>query len=163
MFSLIKQVFIVLLSFSESLAHDLTKYLFLNDGPCMVRSTLIDLFPVELEYFSFMISLVFSEAKTVTKYDCKCKFNSETSNSNKKYGTIKTCQCECKNYRTCKKEYSWNPSTCICENSKYLKSIDDTSVILRMWWSYSCSGYCINKKDKYSSNKCYEYCFNKMS
>ena len=132
MFSLIKQVFIVLLSFSESLAHDLTKYLFLNDGPCMVRSTLIDLFPVELEYFSFMISLVFSEAKTVTKYDCKCKFNSETSNSNKKYGTIKTCQCECKNYRTCKKEYSWNPSTCICENSKYLKSIDDTSVILRM-------------------------------
>ena len=27
------------------------------------------------------------------------------------------------------KDYSWNPSTCICENSKYLKSIADTSVI----------------------------------
>ena len=30
---------------------------------------------------------------------------------------------KCKKYRTCKKEYSWNPSTCICENGKYLKSI----------------------------------------
>ena len=40
-----------------------------------------------------------------------------------------TCQCECKNYHKCKKDYSWNPSTCICENSKYLKSIADTSVI----------------------------------
>ena len=26
------------------------------------------------------------------------------------------------------KDYSWNPSTCICENSKYLKSIAYTSV-----------------------------------
>ena len=25
-----------------------------------------------------------------------------------------------------KKNYSWNPSTCICENNKYLKSIADT-------------------------------------
>ena len=33
------------------------------------------------------------------------------------------------NYCTCKKDYSWNPCTCICENSKYLKSITDTSVI----------------------------------
>ena len=27
------------------------------------------------------------------------------------------------------KDYCWNPSICICENSKYLKSIADTSVI----------------------------------
>ena len=27
------------------------------------------------------------------------------------------------------KDYSCNPSTCICENSKHLKSITDTSVI----------------------------------
>ena len=54
MFSLIKQVFIVLLSFSESLA---TKCLFLNDESCMVRPTLIDLNPVELKYYAFMISL----------------------------------------------------------------------------------------------------------
>ena len=31
----------------------------------------------------------------------------------------KTCKCECKNYDKCEKDYSCNPSTCICENSKY--------------------------------------------
>ena len=49
MFSLI-----VILSFSESLA---TKCLFLNDEPCMVRPTLIDMNPFELKYSQFMISL----------------------------------------------------------------------------------------------------------
>ena len=58
--------------------------------------------------------------------DCKCKFNSTICNSNKKRNN-ETCQCECKNYRTCKKEYSWDPSTCICQNEEYL------------------NGYCINK------------------
>ena len=29
-----------------------------------------------------------------------------------------------------KEDYSWNPSPCICENSRYLKSITDTSVIV---------------------------------
>ena len=28
-----------------------------------------------------------------------------------------------------KRDYGWNPGTCICENSKYLKSITDTSLI----------------------------------
>ena len=42
---------------------------------------------------------------------------------------IKKCQCECKNYRTCKKDYSWNPSTCICEIGKYLESnVDDSKI-----------------------------------
>ena len=45
MFSFIKQVFLVLLIFNESLA---SKCLHLNDKPCMVRPTLIDLNPVEL-------------------------------------------------------------------------------------------------------------------
>ena len=49
-------------------------------------------------------------------------------NSNQKWNN-ETCQCECKNCRTYKKYYSWNPSTCIYENSKYIKSIADTSVI----------------------------------
>ena len=31
----------------------------------------------------------------------------------------KICQCECKSYHNCKRDYSWNPSTYICENSKY--------------------------------------------
>ena len=52
-FSLIKQMFIILFSFSESLA---TKYLSLNDEPCMIRRTLIDLNPVELKYYPLMIS-----------------------------------------------------------------------------------------------------------
>ena len=58
MLSLIKQVFIVLLlSFSISLARDRKKCLFLNDEPCMVRPTLIDLSPDELKYYTFIISL----------------------------------------------------------------------------------------------------------
>ena len=58
----------------------------------------------------------------------KCKLNSTTCNLNQKFNN-KICQCECKNYRTWKRDYSWNPSARICENSKYLKSIADTSVI----------------------------------
>ena len=72
-----------------------------------------------------------SEAKTMRKHiscDCKCKCNSRTCNYNQKLNN-KTCQWECKNYQKCKKDYTWNPSTCVCENSKYLKSIADTSVI----------------------------------
>ena len=110
----------------------------------MVRPTLIDLDPVELIYYRFIISLdkctgscnvlspkIFvpketkdinvkainmitnkNEAKTMIKHiscDCKCKFNSTTCNSNKQWNN-KTCQCECKSYRTCKKDYSWNSS-----------------------------------------------------
>ena len=54
MFSLIKQVFTVLLSFSSSLA---IKCVSLNDEPCVIRSTLNDLNPVEVKYYPFMISL----------------------------------------------------------------------------------------------------------
>ena len=65
-----------------------------------------------------------NEAKTVKQIscDCKCKFNRTTCNSNQ-IPNNETSKCECKNYRTCKKDYSWNPSTCIRENGKYLKSI----------------------------------------
>ena len=54
MFSVIKQVFIILLSFSNSLA---TKCVSLNDEPCIVRSTIIDLNPVELKCYPLIISL----------------------------------------------------------------------------------------------------------
>ena len=50
-------MFILLLSFSESLARDRTKCLSLNDEPCIIRSTLIDLNPVEFKYYPFTISL----------------------------------------------------------------------------------------------------------
>ena len=53
MFSL----FIVLLSFSECLARNRTKCLVLNDEPCMVRPIIIDVHPVELKYYPFVISL----------------------------------------------------------------------------------------------------------
>ena len=61
--------------------------------------------------------------------DCKCKFNSTTCNSNQKL-TNQTFQWECKNYN-CEKDYCWNPSSFICENSKYLKRVTDTSG----WWN----------------------------
>ena len=152
----------------------------------MVRPTLIDLNPVELKYYSFMISLdkcnescsvlspkicppkktknvnvkVFNmityknEVKTVTKhtsFDYKCKFNSTKSNSNKKWNN-KTCQYECNIHRKNKKDYILNPSTCTCENDKYLRRIADTLVI-------TCDetityGDCINKIDKRYGNKC---------
>ena len=47
-------MFIVLLYFSSSLA---TKCISLNDKPCMVKTTLIDLNPAELKYHPFIISL----------------------------------------------------------------------------------------------------------
>ena len=61
-------------------------------------------------------------------WDCKSKFNSTVCNSSQKWNN-KTCQCECKIYHKCEKDYSWNPSSWICENSKYLKSIAGTLVI----------------------------------
>ena len=160
MFSFIKQVFIVLLSVSSSLARvakvsDQTKCVSLNDETCMVTTTLIDLNSIELKYYPFLSSLdkcngscnvlsskicvpketkdinvkVFNvitnknDAKTIAKHiscDCKCKLNSTTwnSNSTQKWNN-ETCQCECKNCCTCKKYYSWKPSTCISKNSKY--------------------------------------------
>ena len=50
----------VLLSFFESLARKAKVFdriicLFLNDEPCMVRPTLIDMNPVELKYSPFII------------------------------------------------------------------------------------------------------------
>ena len=40
------------------------------------------------------------------------------------------CWCECKKCHVYKKGYVWNPSTCNCENGKYLASIMDNLVII---------------------------------
>ena len=61
---------------------------------------------------------------------CDFKFNGTTCNSKQKWNS-KTYQCGCKNHCKCKKGYSCNPRTCICENSKYFKSVADTSVTER--------------------------------
>ena len=85
---------------------------------------------------------------------CKCKFNSTTFNSKQKWNN-KTWQCECKNYR--KSKNMWNPCPCICENSKYLKSIADTSVT-------ECDKI-ITIIDDVSTKRqiLYIYCFNELS
>ena len=54
MFWYIKQVFTTLLKFSESLV---TQCVSLNNEPCVNRSALMDLNPIELNYYSLMISL----------------------------------------------------------------------------------------------------------
>ena len=54
MFWLIKQAFMALLSFSESLA---TKCVSLDNEPCMTKPTLVDLNHIELDYYSFIMNL----------------------------------------------------------------------------------------------------------
>ena len=57
----------------------------------------------------------------------KRKFNSPECHSDQNSNSD-TWQCECKKFRTCKEDYSWNSSTCICENVNNLKSIPDISI-----------------------------------
>ena len=114
MFSLIKKVFIVLLSFSEFLSRDRTKCLFLNDEPCMVRPTLLDLNPVQLKYYPFMISLdkcsgsynVLSPKTCVPKETKEIDVNAFNMITNKNEAKTMTkqisCDCKCKfNSTTC--------------------------------------------------------------
>ena len=66
MLRIIKQLFIALLSFRSPLA---TKCLPFNDEPCMVTYTLIDLNPVEFEYYPFMVSLAKRSGGCNSGYD----------------------------------------------------------------------------------------------
>ena len=98
---------------------------------------------------------------------CDFKFNGTTYNSKQKWNR-KTYQCECKNHHKCKKGYSCNPRTWICKNSKYFKSVADTSVT--EYDEIVIFMYIISTKDKYYSKKhgkyysiIYEYCFYKLS
>ena len=71
-----------------------------------------------------------NESKTLTKHilcECKCRFDGRNYNSHQWWNNNK-CRCQCKKH-ICEKDYIWNPSTCICENGKYLASIMDDSVI----------------------------------
>ena len=60
--------------------------------------------------------------------DCKFKLVYITCNLNWKWNNNKY-HCQCKKCSTCKKDYSWNPHACFCENSRHLKIILDDSVI----------------------------------
>ena len=59
MFILTKEVFIVLLSFRSSLARtkfsNRTKFMYLNNKSCVIRSTVINFNPVDVKYYPFMI------------------------------------------------------------------------------------------------------------
>ena len=71
----------------------------------MIRPTLIDLNPVEL-------------TNSIVKYVIQIKIV-----------IIVNVNVSMKSIKKCKNDYSWNPSICICEKNRYLKSINDTSVI----------------------------------
>ena len=83
--------------------------------------------------------------------DCKCKFNTTTCSSNKNWNN-ETCQCECKNYGTFKNDHGCNPSTCICENGKYLKSIVDDLKIVSDEFMYVVDVVSLNVTDTMAIN-----------
>ena len=82
----------------------------------------------------------------------------------KKNGIIKDVYVNVKIIVSAKKIIVGMIATCICENSKYLKSIADTSVtqcdkIVNVMDIVSTK----KNKNEYYSNKCYDYCLNKLS
>ena len=120
------RLFIALLSFSISLA---TKCLFLNEEPCMVRPTLINMNPVELKYYRFMITLN-KFAGSCNVLSTKICFPKETRDINVKAFNVITnkdeakamtehvsCDCcKCKfDSTTCNLNQKWNSKTCQCE------------------------------------------------
>ena len=124
MFSL----FIVLLSFSESFAHEQTKCLFLNDKPCMVRPTIIDMNLAELKYYPFIISLnkctgscnVLSPKICVPKEtkDINVKAFNMITNKHEAKAMIEHSSCDCKykcNSTTYNSKQKWNNKICQCE------------------------------------------------
>ena len=120
-------LFILLLSFSEFLAHDRTRYQFLNDGSCMVRPTLIDMNLFKLKYYRFMIILdkctgscnVFSLKIYFPKKakDLKVKaFNMITHKETKAKKKHISYDCKCKfNSITYSSNQNWNDRTYQCE------------------------------------------------
>ena len=123
MFSFIKQMFVVLLSFSSSLARvakvsDQTKCVSLNDETCMVTTTLIDLNSAELKYYPFLISLdkcngscnVLSSKICVPKEtkDINVKVFNVITNKNdaKTIAKHSSCDCKCKRNST-----TWNSNS----------------------------------------------------
>ena len=132
MCSLTKQVFILLLSFSSSLACNQRKSLFLDDEPCMVRSTIIDMNPVELKYYTFMVNLnkctgsynVLSPKICVPKdtKDINVNAFSIITNKNEAKTMAVYISCDCKyklNSTTCNSNQKLNSKTCQCEWKNY--------------------------------------------
>ena len=68
-----------------------------------------------------------NESKVLTQHiswECKYKFHGRNCNSDQWWNNDK-CRCECKKRMYVKKiMFGINPSTCNCENGKYLASIE---------------------------------------
>ena len=67
------------------------------------------------------------DLKTLTKHiscKCRCKFDGTKCKSNQRRNNTK-CRHDYKKHNIYEKDYVWNPSTCSCENRKYLASIMD--------------------------------------
>ena len=146
MYWLIKEAFISWLCFSESLA---SKCMSLNNEPWMVSSTLFNLDPVDLDYYSFMISLekCSGGCNSVDGLSAKICFPSKAKDVNVKVFNIITNRNEAKllikhissdfkckfHSATCSSNqklnnetyHSLNHSTCFCENGKHIKHIVD--------------------------------------
>ena len=92
MFSLIKQVFIVLINFSRSLAcivnaSDCTKCISLNNRACMSRSTFIGLNP--LSYYPFPVNF----DRCIKSCNTRNYLSNRVCVLNlRRYDKIKTCQ-----------------------------------------------------------------------
>ena len=107
-------MFIVLLSFSISVARKQANCQFLNNEPCMVRPIIIDLNPVELNYYPCIISLdkcsgscnVLSPKTCFPKdrKDISVKTFNMITNKNEAKAMTKHISCDCK----CK----FNSTTC---------------------------------------------------
>ena len=131
---------IILLSLTESLARERTKCLFLNDEPCMVRPTLIDMNPNEFKYYPFIINLnkctgscnVLSPKICVPKEtkDINVQaFNMIKSKDEAKAMTEQiSCDCRSKfNSTTCNSKQKWNNRTCQCGCKYYRQCKEDYS------------------------------------
>ena len=190
MFGLIRQVFIALLNFSRLLpsvadVSDQTKCLSLNDEPCMVWPTVINLNPVEIKYYPFMISfdkrngscnilspkicvpkrktqtlqhLIWQQLKMKLKqwqniFRVVVNPNSIVQHATQtKNGIIQHLNVNIKMIVSSKKIIVWilaHVFTRIASIKKYWRYFSDC-----VWWNYNCYGYCINKNDKWYSNKC---------
>ena len=129
MFSRTEQVFILLVSFSTSLARSQTKCLFLNDEPCMVKPTLIEMNLVEPKNDPIIISLnkctgncnVLSSKICVQKQAKAINVKASNMITNKNEAKNMTahisCDCERKFKSTTRnsKKKKWNNKTYQCE------------------------------------------------
>ena len=128
------------LTFSESLA---TKCMFLNNEKCMIRLSSIDLNPVELNYYSFMIGIDKCNGKynAVDDLSTKICFPNEAEDLNVKRFTmiarikeaktfVKHISRDCKgkfNSRVCILNQKWNNCKRQCDCKNYRMCIKNYS------------------------------------